>query len=200
MANWYPSPTIDSHLESHTPQPDYELEREWHWRFWKFGYNDPNVLFTTLHSEFNSMKCAIQDPYGWHHDVCDVASTAKNKEEFLTLLEQRQKEWFDEIRSAWEKTKALLTGQPSRWKMRLDKDVLWESFIRLARNFSYDSLVRYFGPYIADNRTPNVPLPPTSAKMRPVRPEQPKRKTRGPAMKSSRSATTRSSGVSKSRR
>jgi hypothetical protein len=31
---------------------------------------------------------------------------------------------LDEIRNAWEKTKALLTGQPSRWKVPPDMDVL----------------------------------------------------------------------------
>lgn len=98
MAYHFPARTIENHLEMHTPYPDWDnLDNEWKWPFGKFAYKDPNVLFTTLHAEFNSMKCAIQDPYGWHHDVCDVANTAKSKEEFLALLRQRQKERFDEI-------------------------------------------------------------------------------------------------------
>jgi len=86
MSNWYPTPTIGNHMKLHTPEPDYMLDRDWRWPIWKFGYDGPKILFTTLYAEFNSLKCAIQDPYGWHSDVCDVANIAKNKEEFLTLL------------------------------------------------------------------------------------------------------------------
>jgi hypothetical protein len=154
MASSIKSRTIDNHLAAHTPQPDYDLDQEWDWPSWKFGYDDPSVLFTTLHAEYNSIKCAIQDPYGWHHDVCEISNVAKDRNEFLTLLRKRQQERFDEIQSAWEKTKALLTGQPSRWETTLDKDLLWGAFIRLSRNFSYDSFVAYFGSYIANDQPP----------------------------------------------
>lgn len=197
MASWFQSRTIDNHLEAHTPRPDYDLDQEWHWPFWKFGYDDPNVLFTTLHAEFNSIKCAIQDPYGWHHDVCDVANIAKDKDEFLTLLRKRQKERFNEIQIAWEKTKALLTGQPSHWEATPDKAVLWGFFIRLARNFSYDSLVGYFGSYVANDQPPNPPLSSRPVETRPAKRQQPKRKARGKLATSS-GVTKRSSGASKS--
>ncbi|KAJ5370004.1 uncharacterized protein N7496_006096 [Penicillium cataractarum] len=174
MASWFQSRTIDNHLEAHTPQPDYELDQEWQWPFWKFGYDDPNVLFTTLHAEFNSVKCAIQDPYGWHHDVCDIANIAKDKNEFLILLKTRQNERFEEIQDAWEKTKALLTGEPSHWNTAPDETLLWSLFVRLARNFSYDSFVGYFGSYVTNDRPPNPPPPSTPAENRPARQQQPK--------------------------
>ena len=184
-----------SRQEAHTPQPDYDLDQEWHWPFWKFGYDDPSVLFTTLHAEFNSMKCAIQDPYGWHHDVCDVANIAKDKDEFLTLLTKRQKERFDEIQIAWEDTKALLTGQPSRWEATPDKAVLWGFFIRLARNFSYDSLVGYFGSYVANDQAPNPPAPSRHLKTHNL--QQPKIKARTKLANPS-GVTKRSTSASKS--
>lgn len=189
MASWFQSRTIDNHLEAHTPQPDFDLDQEWYWPFWKFGYDDPNVLFTTLHAEFNSVKCAIQDPYGWHHDVCDVANVAKDKDEFLTLLKMRQKERFDEIQIAWEKTKALLTGEPSHWKATPDEAVLWGLFIRLARNFSYDSLVGFFGSYATNDQPPDPLLPSRPSETRPVERQQPKT---NPGRKK-----TKSSGVTK---
>lgn len=175
MASWFKSRTIDNHLEAHTPQPDYELDQEWQWPFWKFGYDDPNVLFTTLHAEFNSVKCAIQDPHCWHHDVCDIANIAKDKNEFLTLLKTRQNERFEEIQVAWEKTKALLSAELSHWNAAPDETLLWALFLRLARNFSYDSLVGYFGSYVTNDQPLNSPPLSRLAENRPAKQQQSKK-------------------------
>lgn len=190
--------TIDNHLAAHTPQPDYDMDQEWEWPSWKFGYDDPSVLFTTLHAEYNSINCAIQDPYGWHHDVCDISNVAKDRNEFLTLLRKRQQERFDEIQSAWEKTKALLVGQPSRWEATPDKDSLWGAFIRVSRNFSYDSFVAYFGSYIANDQPPNPGRSSTPVTAHPPKQHQPKKKARAnPAARPG--VTKRSEGRSSSR-
>lgn len=110
------------------------------------------------------MKCAIQGPYGGHHDLCDIAEIANDRGESLALSKNRQRGRFDEIQVAWETTKALLTDEPSRWQMDAtpDKAALWGLFIRLARNFSYDSLVAYFGSYVADDQPRDSPPPPRS--------------------------------------
>lgn len=205
--DWYKPPTIETHREVHTPLVHPIFDDEWRWPHWKVGYNDPDVLFGALHEEFNTLKCAIQDPYAWHHDVCDIANTARNQEEFLTLLKQRQKERFDEIQGVWRETKALLTAQPSRWKRPPEMPVLWGYFIRLARNFSYDSLVSYFSSYIVDDVSrPSRQL--TSGEASTSRPQQPNmtndkrngKKAEREGSAEAGSATTRPSGVSKARR
>lgn len=198
MDNWWHQ-TLDSHLEAHTPpQPNYVLDKEWKWDYSKFGYKDPNVLFTTLHAEYNTLKCAIQDPYAWHKDVSHVAKTANNKDEFLTLLKKRQEERFDELQEAWETTKELLTAEPSRWDNPPTRAVLWGAYVCLAQHFSYDTLVAYFGSYVTDDQPSTSPLPSKPTEPRPAKPSQPKKKAKGKMPKSS-SVAKSSSRASKSK-
>lgn len=197
MDNWGHQP-LGSHLEAHTPQPNYDLDKEWQWDNGKFGYKDPNVLFTTLHAEYNTLKCAIQDPFAWHSDVSDIARTANTKDEFLTLLKERQKQRIDEIQEAWEGTKELLTAEPSRWDNPPARDVLWGAFLRISRNFSYDSLVAYFGSYLTDDQRSTLSPPSTPTDMHHAKPSQPKRKAKG-KMAPSSGAAKPSSKASKSK-
>ncbi|KAI1734042.1 hypothetical protein F4680DRAFT_439557 [Xylaria scruposa] len=156
--DWNETPTIQNHQSLHTPSPEWVDDQNWTWPFWKFGYKSGGVLFTELHAEFNSIKCAIQDPYGWHLDVCDVANTANTREEFENLLRQRQNERFIELQRTWDKTSALLVGEPSRWDTPPSRRDLWVNFIRISRNFSYDSFVGYFGAFIKDKPEPTPVL------------------------------------------
>ncbi|KAJ8131232.1 hypothetical protein O1611_g2395 [Lasiodiplodia mahajangana] len=146
-------PTFESHLAFHTPFPAWVDDREWNWSFRKFGYEHGGVLFTELHEEFNSFKCAIQDPYGWHLDVREIADLADNREEFFSLLRDRRKERFDEIYQAWEQTTSLLVGEPDRWDKELDRVEMWLNFMRISRNFSYDSILNFFGEYVKDHNS-----------------------------------------------
>ncbi|KAI8945743.1 hypothetical protein F4801DRAFT_597518 [Xylaria longipes] len=156
--DWRETPTIQNHQSLHTPRPEWVDDREWTWPFWKFGFKNGGVLFTQLHTEYNSIRCAIQDPYGWHLDVCDIANVADTREEFFALLRQRQDERFTELRKAWERTRSLLVGEPSRWDTPQAKTDLWVNFVRISRNFSYDSFVKYFGAYIKDKPEPTPAL------------------------------------------
>ncbi|KAI0543346.1 hypothetical protein F4679DRAFT_593294 [Xylaria curta] len=151
--DWFETPTIQNHQSLHTPAPE-RVKDDWAWPFWKFGFKSADILFTELHSEFNSIKCAIQDPYGWHLDVCDVANTANSREEFYNLLRQRQNERFTELREAWDKTRTSLVASPSQWDTPPAKRDLWVNLVRISRNFSYDSFVGYFGAYIKDKPEP----------------------------------------------
>ncbi|TGJ76437.1 hypothetical protein E0Z10_g10872 [Xylaria hypoxylon] len=146
--------TVKNHLEHHTPPLHRDLEQEWDWPFWKFGYGSHHILFTELHAQFNSVPCAIQDPYGWHLDVCDIANEAKTRPEFLSLLQKRQDERFAELRKAWEKTRSLLIGDPGRWEIPQRRNDLWLRFARISRNFSYDAFLGYFGAYVEDGTMP----------------------------------------------
>ena len=212
-------PPTQSFPQRHTPYPDFAVGSPWLWDYWKFDFEKPDVLFTTLHAEYNTMRCSFQDPVAWHSDVRDVASTAKNHEEFLALLEQRRNDRFDEIRKAWRLIKAKLVGQPSHWENPPSDDVLCDGFINVSRNFSFDSLVAYFGSYVADDDDRrNVPLPPIPAEESPKQqkrrttaaratppipveasPKQRKRKATTARATPPRRTTTRSSGISKTR-
>ncbi|KAJ6156810.1 hypothetical protein N7497_005695 [Penicillium chrysogenum] len=111
--------TKDTHLRDHTPHYEkHYMDEKFHWEAGKVGYEDSNVLFTTLHDEYNSFKCAISDPEAWHFDVADVAKTANNNEEFLALLKKRQEQRFDEIQRTWLDTKLRLIADPARWDAR----------------------------------------------------------------------------------
>ncbi|GAW20268.1 hypothetical protein ANO14919_097690 [Xylariales sp. No.14919] len=148
------STTIQNHLLHHIPRPNWSEDRQWDWPFSKFGFPGPDILFTDLHTQFNSVPCAIQDPYGWYFDVCDIANEAQDRAQFYTLLKKRQEERFAELRDAWETTKSRLAGQPSRWEVPRDRDDLWLRFIRISRNFSYDAILGYFGSYAENELSP----------------------------------------------
>ncbi|TRX92176.1 hypothetical protein FHL15_007043 [Xylaria flabelliformis] len=156
--DWEETPTIQNHQSLHTPMPEWVNGREWAWPYWKFGFKSGGVLFTELHAEFNSIKCAIQDPYGWHLDVCDVANIADTREEFCNLLRQRQNERFTELRKTWDTTRTRLIADPKRWDIPPAARDLWVNFVRISRNFSYDSFVGYFGAYIKDTSEPTAVL------------------------------------------
>jgi hypothetical protein len=145
-----PSPTIHNHLSFHTPLPERVGNEEWNWPYWKFGYDHGGVLFTELHEEFNSVRCPIQDPYGWHLDVREIAHLADDRETFFTMLRERQNERFAELRTTWENIRAQLVGRPSLWKVQLEDYQLWLNFVRISRHFSYDSFVGYFGAIVAE--------------------------------------------------
>ncbi|KAI1119994.1 hypothetical protein F5Y10DRAFT_259249 [Nemania abortiva] len=148
-----PVPNFETHLGFHTPLPAWVNDKEWSWSFRKFGYKHGGALFTELHEEFNSFKCAIQDPQGWHLDVSEIADRANNREQFFSLLTERRKERFAEIQRAWEKTSAQLVAEPDRWETLPDRLDTWYNFILISRNFSYDSLLRFFGEYIKDPKS-----------------------------------------------
>ncbi|KAJ5285574.1 hypothetical protein N7524_000880 [Penicillium chrysogenum] len=185
--------TKDTHLRDHTPHlhpQKYDKDEKFHWEAGKVGYEDSNVLFTTLHDEYNSFKCAISDPEAWHFDVADVAKTANNNDEFLALLKKRQEQRFDEIQTAWRKTKVRLMSNPACWDMPPPKAVLWKNFGGIGRNFSYDNLVTFFGSYGTDNESSAQPQLAIDFEVVPSQPPQPRRQPKG------NMAT--SSGVSKS--
>ncbi|KAI0530428.1 hypothetical protein GGR58DRAFT_493462 [Xylaria digitata] len=145
--SWRIPVTIQNHLWHHTPQPNWDEERGWDWPFRKFGYESPDILFTDLHAQFNSISCAIQDPYGWHIDVCDIANEAKTRSEFLFLLQKRQEERFNELHKAWRQTRSSLVGNPDLLYSNQKIHDLWLRFVRISRNYSYDAFIGFFGAF-----------------------------------------------------
>ncbi|KAJ5400799.1 hypothetical protein N7465_011288 [Penicillium sp. CMV-2018d] len=144
----------------------------------RLGYEDPKVL-SALHAEYNTIKLAIQDPDDWHYDVCEAAKIAKDNDNFLALLKRRRQQRLDEIQKAWQTTKVLLTDQPSCLEKPPSNGVLWGSFMRLARNFSYSSLVACFGSYVTDDERSTQPPPSTSIGTRLTKLPRPKMGPKG---------------------
>ncbi|KAI0812809.1 hypothetical protein GGR55DRAFT_637961 [Xylaria sp. FL0064] len=156
-------PTVESHLELHTPVIDAESEK-WAWPYWKFDFESPAVLFNSLHAEYNSIRCAIQDPCCWHSDVCELAHVAENREQFLALLRKRQDERFKELESAWHKIAVNLIADNDLFVMPRERTDMWTRFIRITQHFSYDAVVGYFGAYVQDEDN-------ASSRKTPVEPE-----------------------------
>ncbi|KAI0503379.1 hypothetical protein F5B22DRAFT_629199 [Xylaria bambusicola] len=149
------APTIDSHLHYHTPIV-YEDSDQWDWPYWKFGYRTREALFEELHVEYNSIKSAIQDPFSWHLDVCQIADLASTREEFETLLKKRRDERFEELIRAWDEIALMLITESHRFMLPRKRTDYWARFIRISRHFSYDAIVGYFGAYCKEQ----VVLPP----------------------------------------
>ncbi|KAF2966395.1 hypothetical protein GQX73_g7176 [Xylaria multiplex] len=147
--SWRIPVTVQNHIWHHTPHPNWSEEREWDWPFWKFDFESPDILFTDLHAQYNSIPCAIQDPYGWWIDVCDIANEAKTRPEFFSLLQKRQEERFVELEKAWAKTRSSLIGNPDLIYSSHKICDMWLRFIRVSRNYSYDSLLGFFGAFAA---------------------------------------------------
>ncbi|KAI0966121.1 hypothetical protein F4678DRAFT_307764 [Xylaria arbuscula] len=98
------------------------------------------------------MPFAIQEPYAWHADVCELAWTSENKEEFEEALLKRRNERFQEIQEYWQKTTTQLGANPIIWKAPpRGPDRPWGSFCRIARHFSFDTIVGHFSNYMVED-------------------------------------------------
>ncbi|KAK5637248.1 hypothetical protein RRF57_012960 [Xylaria bambusicola] len=160
---------IESHLHYHTPTV-YEASDQWDWPYWKFGYSNREVLFQELHAEYNSIRCAVQDPFGWHLDVCQIADLANAREEFETLLKKRRDDRFGELVRAWDKIALMLITESYRFMLPRKRSDYWPRFIRISRHFSYDAIVGYFGAYCKEQNQ----LPPPEDDNNPVLTEKAK--------------------------
>ncbi|GAP88284.1 hypothetical protein SAMD00023353_3000820 [Rosellinia necatrix] len=163
-------PTIQNHLSRHTPLVNWAVDDTWKWPNWKIGY-DADTLFNELHAEFNSIQCAIQDPHSWHLDVCEIAVRADNRDEFRQLLRKRQEERYEEIQRAWDRTRAVLTGDSMRWDVPQKRHTLWLRLAQISRHFSYNSILRYFSSYVNDESDP-TPNPPAIEQHQPQQQRQ----------------------------
>ncbi|KAI0401781.1 hypothetical protein F4802DRAFT_600783 [Xylaria palmicola] len=153
------NPTPENHRALHVPWIDWDREyREWKWPYWKFGYKNPDVLFHSLHAEFNCMPFAIQDPHAWFCDANEVAVASKTREEFEAALLKRRNERFLEIRKAWTTTKPKLLRSSLWTSPNIDRGNQWGTYVRFARNFSFDCITAHFGNYLPENhRAPEAP-------------------------------------------
>ncbi|KAI1290551.1 hypothetical protein F5Y03DRAFT_378192 [Xylaria venustula] len=150
--SWRKNPTPENHHGVHTPYVDWDRDPTWEWPFDKLSYPHPDVLWSSLHAKFNCMPFAIQDPYAWHSDVCELAWTSENKEEFEEALLKRRDERFQEIREYWKKATNQLGANPIIWKAPpRGPDRPWATFCRIGRHFSFDAIVGHFSNYLVED-------------------------------------------------
>lgn len=114
------------------------------WPFWKFGLNHDD-LHTTLHTKYNTVPSAIQDPEAFHHDVYEISTRASSLPEFEQLMEERKEERLKELNTMLQDASFEIVGNPG-----LIGTVQWEHAVQLFRSQSLDSLVRYFASYLPE--------------------------------------------------
>ncbi|KAI1176514.1 hypothetical protein F4777DRAFT_270159 [Nemania sp. FL0916] len=130
-------------MECSPPHIDWLRERQWHWKYSKFGMQ-PDELFTTLHKRCNTWTAQLQSWEAFHHDVWEMSDAAKTKEEFLQNLDQRSQQRLDEMINAWDAfMPALFTDQG-----RLE-DEQWKAAVQFVRSKSFDTLLGFFFSFVS---------------------------------------------------
>lgn len=114
------------------------------WPYWKFGLKQ-NDLHESLHTKYNTILSAIQDPEAFHHDVYELSTRADTLSEFEQLMEERKTLRLKELNSMLEDASFQIVGCP-----RLIGTDQWPLAVQLFRTRSLDSLVRYFASYLPD--------------------------------------------------
>lgn len=114
------------------------------WPYWKFGLKQ-NDLHDSLHTKYNTIPSAIQDPEAFHHDVYEISTRADTLSEFEQLMEERKALRLKELNSMLEDASFQIVGCP-----RLIGTDQWPLAVQLFRTRSLDSLVRYFASYLPD--------------------------------------------------
>lgn len=114
------------------------------WPYWKFGLKQHD-LHDSLHTKYNTIHSAIQDPEAFHHDVYELSTRADTLSEFEQLMEERKNLRLKELNSMLEDASFQIVGCP-----RLIGTDQWPLAVQLFRTRSLDSLVRYFASYLPD--------------------------------------------------
>ncbi|KAL2163547.1 hypothetical protein VTH06DRAFT_5605 [Thermothelomyces fergusii] len=155
-------------MNGHLPTPNYPIDREWRWPWWKFKL-PPDALFTTLHERFNTRSCPIQDPQAFLLDVRDCAEASDDVEEFYAKLAERRDQRVRELERAWEETSSLMSSmllfeticgnpdcedrQKKLGNSKNDTDTeRWGAFGDLVRHMSFDRLISFFDGFVRDKR------------------------------------------------
>lgn len=114
------------------------------WPYWKFGLKQ-NDLHDSLHTRYNTILTAIQDPEAFHHDVYELSTRATTLSEFERLMDERKSLRLKELDTMLEDASFQIVGCPS-----LIGTEQWPLAVQLFRTKSFDSLVRYFASYLPD--------------------------------------------------
>lgn len=127
------------------PHEDYFFDHpEHHWPAWKFGL-DMDDLFTTLPKQFNMMSCALLDRDAFFRDVSAISHTAKTREEFFSMLQERREMRAEELRDMWVTSFQNISGSPD-----LIGRELWPNAMFIYHFNSFDAIVRFFAHFVPE--------------------------------------------------
>ncbi|KAJ2975730.1 hypothetical protein NUW58_g8273 [Xylaria curta] len=137
-------------MDARRPRPDWEIEDRWHWPAWRFGMR-LDELFTTLHEKFNMWPAPILDFEAFHHDVAELAHTAKTKDELFRALELRKKQRCEEITEVWE----LIAGYGTAGASILPEEH-WAYAVQFFRTRSLDAMIAFLFEFLVDEEKEEV--------------------------------------------
>ncbi|KAK2011603.1 hypothetical protein LZ32DRAFT_606245 [Colletotrichum eremochloae] len=120
-------------------QSNVDTDEERHWPASKFGYKTDD-LYTTLHSEFNTVPFAILDLRDFSHEVQDTSNQASSRAEFRQLLEERSQKRVRSLQANFSEAADYLAADPSLFP----SEIHWERFLQLSREPSLHHLVSFF--------------------------------------------------------
>lgn len=112
-------------------------------------------LFHTLTKEFNTMTMPMLDIEAFNRDVCEMATVAKDKQDFYRLLAERRDLRRQELLRMWRTAMDEIATDPRL----LEKSVepAWGNAMQIAWWKSFDAYVGYFTGYL-DDIEPSVSL------------------------------------------
>ncbi|TRX94762.1 hypothetical protein FHL15_004223 [Xylaria flabelliformis] len=139
-------------MDDRYPEPDWAMEKEWHWESWKFGMS-MDELFTSLHNRFNTWSAPLQSPEAFHHDVWEISNAASTKEELFQALEIRKRQRSEEMAQAWNSIAVHLVGGKSMFT-----GDHWAYAVRFFRTRSLDHMLAFLYQFLNEEEKEKVKL------------------------------------------
>ena len=138
--------------------PDDREIAESMWDAYRFGF-EPEDLWGTLFTRFNTQRTVIQDDEAFYYDVLGISRVARNREQFLDHLEKRRKERIHQINAAFTsmehhflRDRGLFGHDPMNRKSN--------KFFRLCSTGSLDALVLFIASFLPDEELEKYRLHP----------------------------------------
>ncbi|KAI1269321.1 hypothetical protein F5Y18DRAFT_181197 [Xylariaceae sp. FL1019] len=117
---------------------DLLMERQYHWPAWEVGM-DMTDLWGSLHDQYNTLRIPIQCQEVFHLDVKELATRAKDHDEFHRLMAERSAARFQEVDDAHSRLGNILAMSPGEFPHNL-----WSKYIVFMRSWSAADLAIFF--------------------------------------------------------
>ncbi|KUI73203.1 hypothetical protein VM1G_09078 [Cytospora mali] len=140
------------------PNKDYFLDHPEHeWPAEKFQMR-PEEMFITLPKMFNHITLPLLDRDAYCRDVSYASALARNRSELFQLLQERREQRQKELVDLWLQAFSRFGIRPGL----LEREPSWPDAMRIAKDHSFDTLVRFFASFLPDideDATPPPALP-----------------------------------------
>ncbi|KAK8115610.1 hypothetical protein PG984_012112 [Apiospora sp. TS-2023a] len=103
---------------------------------------DPFDIFTKLQSQYNTISLSLLDRDRFMRQTTEIALHARNRDDFLRLLEEQRRTDATELLGRWERTAKKLAIKPELFKT--DHFSQWGTALRLWNTKSFEALVGHF--------------------------------------------------------